>query len=179
MLLLIILIISWYSLHQTLTTNNYYLPLKHVAESNATVLCTIHQPSSEVFQLFDLVIFMKDGLIFFQGPVSEIIPYFSKFGLANCLWCLSKFLWTAVSVAFPSIFMITHICFKFYFRYECPNNYNPADFVMLLSQTETQEVLAEKGMFQLCGERVGPLSGWYRQMNLQQYTYTPIIDLIS
>ena len=75
--------------------------------------------------------------------------------------------------------MITHICFKFYFRYECPNNYNPADFVMLLSQTESQEILAEKGMFQLGGERVGPLSGWYRQMNLQQYTYTPIIDLIS
>ena len=31
---------------------------------------------------------MKDGLIFYQGPVSEIIPYFSKFGLVNCL-CLS------------------------------------------------------------------------------------------
>jgi ABC-type multidrug transport system ATPase subunit len=51
-----------------------------VADSNATVLCTIHQPSSEVFQLFDLVIFMKDGLIFYQGPVAEIVPHFSKFG---------------------------------------------------------------------------------------------------
>ena len=49
---------------------------------------------------------------------------------------------------------------------------------MHLSQTETQEVLAEKGMFQLSAERVKPLSGWYRKMNLQQTNYTPIIGLI-
>jgi hypothetical protein len=24
---------------------------------------------------------MKDGLIFYQGPVADIVPHFSKFGL--------------------------------------------------------------------------------------------------
>ena len=88
-----------------------------MAASNATVLCTIHQPSSEVFQLFDLVIFMKDGVIFYQGPVQDIASYFSRFG------------------------------------YDCPTNYNPSDFVMHLSQTESQEVLAEKGMFDFASQR--------------------------
>ena len=88
-----------------------------VAASGAAVLCTIHQPSSEVFQLFDLVIFMKDGLIFYQGPVSEITPHFSRFG------------------------------------YDCPTNYNPSDFVMHLSQTESQSVLQTKGMFDFSAQR--------------------------
>ena len=62
-------------------------------------MCTIHQPSSDVFVLFDQVIFMKEGRIFYQGSSSALIEYFNKFG------------------------------------YKCPVNYNPADYVMLLSQT--------------------------------------------
>ena len=54
--------------------------LKKVAvHTKIAVLCTIHQPSSEVFFLFDSVIFMKDGFIFYQGPVTGIASYFSKF----------------------------------------------------------------------------------------------------
>lgn len=54
--------------------------LKNIATNeNSTMLCTIHQPSSEVFFLFDSVIFMKDGRVFYQGPVPEIVPHFSKF----------------------------------------------------------------------------------------------------
>ena len=44
-------------------------------------------------------------------------------------------------------------------RYDCPNNYNPSDFVMHISQTETQETLSEKGMFQLSAERERSLTG--------------------
>lgn len=54
--------------------------LKTIAQKNAAVLCTIHQPSSEVFFLFDLCIFMKDGVVFYQGPVSNLTSYLSKFG---------------------------------------------------------------------------------------------------
>lgn len=52
--------------------------LKTVAKK-CTILCTIHQPSSEVFFLFDVVIFVKDGRIFYQGPVKGIIDHFDKF----------------------------------------------------------------------------------------------------
>lgn len=53
--------------------------LKKVARRDCTVLCTIHQPSSEVFFLFDSVIFMKDGKIFYQGPCKAVINHFEQF----------------------------------------------------------------------------------------------------
>ncbi len=55
--------------------------LKKVAKSDAcTILCTIHQPSSEVFFLFDKVIFMKAGRIFYQGPVTDAVVHFKNYG---------------------------------------------------------------------------------------------------
>ena len=78
---------------------------------NAVVLCTIHQPSSEVFHEFDIVIFMKAGRIFYQGPVSSLNSYFASKG------------------------------------YNCPQDYNPCDFVMTIIQTETVESLDAKGVF--------------------------------
>ena len=53
--------------------------LKSVAASNSSVLCTIHQPSSEVFLLFDMVIFMKDGMVLYHGDIDGLLPHFSKF----------------------------------------------------------------------------------------------------
>jgi ABC-type multidrug transport system ATPase subunit len=53
---------------------------KRIAETDAAVLCTIHQPSSEVFALFDIAIFMQSGRILYQGPTENIVPYFAKFG---------------------------------------------------------------------------------------------------
>lgn len=85
--------------------------LKKIASSNASILCTIHQPSSEVFFLFDSCIFLKKGRVLFQGPVSEMAATFSSMG------------------------------------YECPQNYNPADYVMFLSQTESTEDLEKHGIF--------------------------------
>lgn len=84
--------------------------LKIIASKNAAVLCTIHQPSSEVFCLFDMVIFMKQGQILYQGPVDTLTTHFAKFG------------------------------------YNCPNNYNPSDFVMSLSQTESMATLRSCGL---------------------------------
>jgi ABC-type multidrug transport system ATPase subunit len=59
---------------------NLVTQLKRVADTNTVVLCTIHQPSSEVFFLFDIVIFMKEGRIFYQGPVEDIVAYFNRYG---------------------------------------------------------------------------------------------------
>lgn len=54
--------------------------LKEVAASNCAVLCTIHQPSSEVFFLFDIVIYMKDGRVFYQGPPGDVLPFYETKG---------------------------------------------------------------------------------------------------
>lgn len=54
---------------------------------------------------------MKDGRIFYQGPVNNIVDYYKQRGL------------------------------------ECPSNYNPSDFVMNITQSETAEELANKKLF--------------------------------
>ena len=54
-----------------------------MAIRNTAVLLTIHQPSSEIFFLLDIVVFMKAGRILYQGPVGEVTGYFSKLGY-NC-----------------------------------------------------------------------------------------------
>lgn len=87
---------------------NLITQLRKVALNNTVILCTIHQPSSEVFFLFDIVIVLKDGRIFYQGPADAIVNHFSAF------------------------------------HYNCPDNYNPSDFVMSVCQTATTEELDER-----------------------------------
>jgi ABC-type multidrug transport system ATPase subunit len=41
----------------------------------AAVLCSIHQPSYHLFNLFDRVICLSDGHAIYNGPVSEIKSY--------------------------------------------------------------------------------------------------------
>lgn len=81
--------------------------LKNIAQRGSAILCTVHQPSSEVFTLFDQVIFMRAGRIAYQGPVEHIAPYYASLG---------------------------HVC---------PENYNPADFVMTLCQSLSDEEFAK------------------------------------
>jgi len=45
-----------------------------------TVICTIHQPQSKLFALFDNLILLKAGEIVYQGPTSKAITFFSKAG---------------------------------------------------------------------------------------------------
>jgi len=54
--------------------------LRRVARAPSSVLCTIHQPSSEVFQLFDDVILLKAGRIVYQGPTSSAAAHFAGAG---------------------------------------------------------------------------------------------------
>ena len=56
--------------------------LSTVAKTNTTILCTIHQPSSEIFFLFDLIIVMNNGKVLYQGPVTEMAPHFKIGGFA-------------------------------------------------------------------------------------------------
>ena len=91
--------------------------LNEFAKTNCTVLCTIHQPSSEVFFMFDTAIFLCEGRILYHGPIKHIAAHFEKAG------------------------------------YSCPNNYNPADYVMFLSQTESVEKLESSGASALYSSR--------------------------
>ncbi|CAE7272772.1 ABCG7, partial [Symbiodinium microadriaticum] len=93
--------------------------LGKIAKSNATVLCTIHQPSSEVFHMFDSAIFLMQGHVLYQGPVRDIVPMLDKCG------------------------------------FKCPDDYNQADFLMYLTQTETMETLKKEGLLRDAPAAVG------------------------
>ncbi|PIO60779.1 ABC-2 type transporter, partial [Teladorsagia circumcincta] len=45
-----------------------------------TIICTIKQPSSEVFRLFDKVVFLAQGRVAFHGAPDEAITFFAKCG---------------------------------------------------------------------------------------------------
>jgi ABC-type multidrug transport system ATPase subunit len=50
--------------------------LKKVANSGASVLFTIHQPSSEIFNSFDHLILMNKGRVMYQGSVTNVPDFF-------------------------------------------------------------------------------------------------------
>ncbi|KAI9559857.1 ABC protein [Daphnia sinensis] len=55
--------------------------LKKIALTGKTVVCSIHQPSSDVFNLFDRILLMAEGRTAFLGPVSDALSFFSSRGL--------------------------------------------------------------------------------------------------
>jgi ABC-type multidrug transport system ATPase subunit len=54
--------------------------LKKVANAGATVLFTIHQPSSSLFASFDRLILLHKGRVMYQGPVEAVSSYFGDRG---------------------------------------------------------------------------------------------------
>ncbi|KAH9259989.1 hypothetical protein BASA81_001761 [Batrachochytrium salamandrivorans] len=65
---------SWSSL-------NVVKILKAIAQTGCTVLCSIHQPSSEVFHQFDSLVLLGAGTVVYQGPVKKVETPFSKMGI--------------------------------------------------------------------------------------------------
>ena len=86
--------------------------LKSFAAQGRTVLCTIHQPSSAIFNSFDRIILIAEGRVAFAGDTERALEFFASQG------------------------------------YECPRNYNPADFLVAImatgSRTENGDGVARK-----------------------------------
>ena len=59
---------------------NVVKTLKKLCASGKTILTTIHQPSSEVFELFDDVILLASGCMIYKGPRDEIVNHFQTQG---------------------------------------------------------------------------------------------------
>jgi ATP-binding cassette subfamily G (WHITE) protein 1 len=54
--------------------------LKSVAQQHQrTIVATIHQPSSEIWSLFDDLCLLHQGRVIFHGPASEAMPYFDAY----------------------------------------------------------------------------------------------------
>lgn len=49
-------------------------------ENKQTIVVSLDQPRSNVFQLFDRVILLSRGKVVFSGPRSDIVPFFARNG---------------------------------------------------------------------------------------------------
>jgi ABC-type multidrug transport system ATPase subunit len=49
-------------------------------EERIIILCTIHQPSTRVYNGFDEVMILSTGRTAFAGPVKDAVPYFEGIG---------------------------------------------------------------------------------------------------
>jgi ABC-type multidrug transport system ATPase subunit len=62
------------------SAKNVIKTLKDLARKGRTVIVTIHQPRSEIWDLFDRVILLTQGSCAFSGPTSACVPYFASRG---------------------------------------------------------------------------------------------------
>ena len=63
--------------------------LRDLADQGLSILCTIHQPSAELFQVFDrLLLLRKGGQTVYFGDIGErattLIDYFERNGARKC-----------------------------------------------------------------------------------------------
>jgi ABC-type multidrug transport system ATPase subunit len=85
---------------------------KKVALSGASVIMTIHQPNSQVFDLMDHLILMHRGRFMYQGKACLMPAYFADR------------------------------------RHPVPDNYNPADWMLQVSQEHEIDYLENAGFFE-------------------------------
>lgn len=55
--------------------------LQNLARSYRTIICTIHQPSATIYEMFDHIYLIADGRCMYDGTAKDTVSYFAELGL--------------------------------------------------------------------------------------------------
>ncbi|XP_054655245.1 ATP-binding cassette sub-family G member 8 isoform X1 [Dunckerocampus dactyliophorus] len=69
------------------TAHNLVITLSRLARGNRLVLLSVHQPRSDIFQLFDLVVLLSSGSAVYCGAARDMVPYFTALGYPCPRYC--------------------------------------------------------------------------------------------
>ncbi|KAL8792682.1 MAG: hypothetical protein Q9195_004742 [Heterodermia aff. obscurata] len=62
--------------------------LRKLADAGQAILCTIHQPSGTIFEMFDKLLFIQQGRSIYFGEIGPgsrtVVEYFKRNGIADC-----------------------------------------------------------------------------------------------
>jgi ABC-type multidrug transport system ATPase subunit len=51
--------------------------MKNIAQQGKTIICTIHQPSSEIFEMFDRLCLLAEGHLAYIGDLNKAYDFFA------------------------------------------------------------------------------------------------------
>ncbi|CAG0880061.1 unnamed protein product [Darwinula stevensoni] len=58
--------------------------LNTLAKEGRTIICTIHQPSAKILEMFSQLILLADGRCFYAGSVKSLVPYLGETHDLHC-----------------------------------------------------------------------------------------------
>jgi ABC-type multidrug transport system ATPase subunit len=58
--------------------------LRDLASSGHTVVCSIHQPRSSIFKMFDDLLLLSEGRVVYFGPAEGVLQHFEA---VSSVWC--------------------------------------------------------------------------------------------
>jgi ABC-type multidrug transport system ATPase subunit len=71
--------------------------MRTLAKKGKTIVCTIHQPSSEIFEMFDKLFLMAEGRLAYTGSLTRAHDFFSRFIYSSFLLLFCSSIWHLMS----------------------------------------------------------------------------------